>query len=120
MFHFYKYLEKLENIRMSSEAQYDLNGRKNIYLSTKRRLRLTICEFNETFRQDFGPEPRVQNMQCIPDVADLTRIASYDIQFFKKLRKFLKLGKKMLRKWRRKHRKNEKVGVRARTRTNSS
>lgn len=120
MLDFYQYLEKLENIQINTKTDLDLDKRRDIYRTTKNRLRLAICEFNESFHQNYGKKPRAPNMQCIPDATDTTGIPSFDIQFFKKLRRFLRIGKRMLMKWTRKHRKHARVSVEARTKINSS
>lgn len=121
MLDFYQYLEKLEYIQINTKTDLDLDKRRDLYRTTKNRLRLATCEFNETFHQNIGKKPRVPNMQCIPDATDTTGIPSFDIQFFKKLRRFLKIGKRLLMKWTGKHRRHGRVSVdEARTKINSS
>ncbi|KAF7279608.1 hypothetical protein GWI33_007002 [Rhynchophorus ferrugineus] len=103
MIEFAMFLDRLKNIPINTNTQFDLEKRRSIYEKTQNNLKLTICEFNETIMKQLkGPNmltqkpPRVKTT-CLPKQADLSHIQMLDMQFFDKLRRFFKLGKKNLK-----------------------
>ncbi|XP_030749390.1 uncharacterized protein LOC115877379 isoform X2 [Sitophilus oryzae] len=116
MVELYVYLDRLKDLKITTNAQFNFDKRRSIYEDTKNTLRLTICEFNDTIRKqlkvpnmfDASKQPTVKT-GCLPKEADLSKVQMLDLQFFDKLMRFFKQGKRHLKKLKRNNRGNSRV-----------
>ncbi|XP_060526936.1 uncharacterized protein LOC132702367 [Cylas formicarius] len=114
MIEFYFFLNQLRDLPIKTNVNFDFEKRRSFFDQTKNSLRLTICEFNETMMHDHGvavqtltKAPRL-NTKCLPQTADLSRAQMLDVQFFKKIRKFFKQSKVILKMLKRKKKSRSK------------
>lgn len=81
--------------------------RQEIYATTKLKLGLVICEFDDIITFDYNASVfdfnvATKRSSCIPKDADLSQIGALDMQFFTKLRRLFRAGKAILKKLKRK------------------
>ncbi|KAJ8913111.1 hypothetical protein NQ315_000568 [Exocentrus adspersus] len=98
------FIDRLKDIPVMTNGLFDTTKRKGIYEETKENLRLVICEFNDTLSKYDGKsvqpsKPKVPkiNMGCLPRKMDLSEAHIMDTGFFKKLNKFLKQSRRILK-----------------------
>ncbi|XP_019763309.1 uncharacterized protein LOC109539770 [Dendroctonus ponderosae] len=101
------HLQKLSiNAEFTDLKQFQ-QFREKIYSTTKARLGLVICEFDEIITFDYNAtvlpfNPSTKRISCIPKDPDLTQIGALDMQYFNKLRRLFMAGKAILKKLKRK------------------
>lgn len=110
------FIDKLKDTRVKTKGEFNTSRRKHIFEEAKENLRLLICEYNDTLsryeskstnhhetiikrtsiQQNKPKVPKI-NMKCLPESMNHTQAHFMDFDFFKKLQKFLKQSRRILK-----------------------
>ncbi|XP_018565546.1 uncharacterized protein LOC108906694 isoform X2 [Anoplophora glabripennis] len=106
------FIDKLKNTPVKTKGEFDTARRKRIFEEAKVNLKRLICEYNDTLSegsnhreapnkitsvQKHKTKVRKINMKCLPASMNHTQAHFMDFDFFRKLQKFLKQSRRILK-----------------------
>nr|CAI5839425.1 unnamed protein product [Callosobruchus analis] len=105
MVQFAVFIDRLKKVPLQTDASFQVGRRRKLYEETKSNLKLLLCEYNDTLAKGdavyLPPRtPRVPriNLRCLPKVMNHTEAFNVDVSFFRKLKKFFRQSRAILKK----------------------
>ncbi|XP_056636969.1 uncharacterized protein LOC130445393 isoform X3 [Diorhabda sublineata] len=107
-----KLVHKISAIRVETDVKYNTALRKSMYEEVEANLKSVMCEFNDTLTKFEPIKPksmraikqirRSMSHGCSYKLNSLTELQDVDVDFFKKMKKFFKQSRRILRQKKRK------------------
>ncbi|CAH1995612.1 unnamed protein product [Acanthoscelides obtectus] len=105
MVQFAVFIDRLKRVPLQTDANFQIGRRRRLYEETKSNLKLLLCEYNDTLakgREIYLPsrKPRVPriNLRCLPKVMNHTEALNVDVSFFRKLKKFFRQSRAIMKR----------------------
>lgn len=121
---FAEFFEKLKDTPITAEGNFNVTRRTTNFERAEQHLKLLMCEYNETIKnENSGADHKDSNgnaatithpsqisKDCLPASMDESHARYADMDFFKKLQKFLKQSRRILMKKKKKENRTKRIG----------